>query len=90
MFLVFANGVGPDDNEVRTGNAMILDPYGEILVETWKAEDALVVADLEASRLHMCTGYRWIRSRRPELYTPLSVPTGREEETRTLRFTYKK
>jgi predicted amidohydrolase len=89
MFLVFANGVGPDDNEVRTGNAMILDPYGEILAETWKAEDALVVADLEASRLHMCTGYRWIRSRRPELYTTLTVPTGEEEETRTLRFTYK-
>ena len=28
MFLLFSNGVGIDDNEVRTGNAMILDPYG--------------------------------------------------------------
>ena len=27
----------PDDGEVRTGNAMILDPYGRILAETWKA-----------------------------------------------------
>ena len=36
LFVVYANGVGVDDNEVRTGNAMILDPYGEILVETWK------------------------------------------------------
>ena len=31
MFLVFSNGVGMDDNEVRTGNAMILDCYGRIL-----------------------------------------------------------
>ena len=31
MFLVFSNGVGRDDDEVRTGNAMILDPYGRIL-----------------------------------------------------------
>jgi N-carbamoylputrescine amidase len=36
MFLVFSNGVGLDDDEVRTGNAMILDPYGRILAETWK------------------------------------------------------
>ena len=34
MFLVFSNGVGRDDDEVRTGNAMILDPYGRILTET--------------------------------------------------------
>ena len=28
MFLLFSNGVGPDDDEIRTGNAMVLDPYG--------------------------------------------------------------
>jgi len=86
MFLIYANGVGVDDEEVRTGNAMILDPYGEILSETWKAEDAMVVADLAASRREMCTGRRWIRSRRPDLYGPLIVPTGAEMDTRTLRF----
>lgn len=90
MFLVYSNGVGLDDNEVRTGNAMILDPYGEILAETWKAENAIVVAELEASRLHMCTGSRWIRSRRPDLYNPLTVPTGSEKDTRSLRFARQK
>ena len=90
MFLIFSNGVGLDDNEVRTGNAMILDPYGEILAETWQAEDTMVMADLEASRLDMCTGSRWIRSRRPELYESLTVPTGSELDTRTLRFAGKR
>jgi N-carbamoylputrescine amidase len=90
MFLIFSNGVGLDDNEVRTGNAMILDPYGEILAETWQAEDTMVMADLEASRLDMCTGSRWIRSRRPELYESLTVPTGSELATRTLRFAGKR
>jgi hypothetical protein len=28
LFLVYSNGVGVDDNEIRTGNAMILDPQG--------------------------------------------------------------
>lgn len=86
LFLVFSNGVGIDDDEIRTGNAMILDPYGRILAETCKAGDDMVVADLEASLLHQCTGRRWIRSRRPELYAPLTAPTGAEEDTRTVRF----
>ena len=86
MFLVFSNGVGVDDDEVRTGNAMILDPYGRILAETWKAEDAMVVADLDASLLEHSTGRRWISTRRPELYGPLAVPTGQEKDTRAVRF----
>jgi predicted amidohydrolase len=86
LFLVFSNGVGTDDDEVRTGNAMILDPYGRILSETWLAADAMVVADLAASLRARCTGTRWIRARRPELYGPLTQPTGCEQNTRSVRF----
>ena len=86
MFLVYANGVGLDDDEVRTGNAMVLDPYGDILVETWQAADAMVVADLDPELLPMSTGRRWIKTRRPELYDPLCAPTGLELDTRSVRF----
>ena len=65
---------------------MILDPYGEILVESFAVDDDLVIAELEASRLHQCTGRRWMRSRRPELYGRLAIPTGREVATRITRF----
>ncbi|MHC4325248.1 MAG: nitrilase-related carbon-nitrogen hydrolase, partial [Planctomycetota bacterium] len=37
LFLIFSNGIGIDGDEIRTGNAMILDPYGRILTETSKA-----------------------------------------------------
>jgi len=86
VFLIFSNGVGVDDDEIRTGNAMILDPYGRILIETGKAGDDMVVADLDASLLAEATGHLWIRARRPELYGPLTVPTGMECDTRTLKF----
>lgn len=86
IFLIFSNGVGRDDNEVRTGNAMILDPYGDVLAETWKAGDDMVVADLDPAVRKMCTGVRWIRSRRPELYRQLAESTGRERDTRHVRF----
>ena len=86
LFLIFSNGVGVDDDEIRTGNAMILDPYGRVLAETWKADDDMVIADLDASLLADSSGRRWIRARRPQLYTPLTVPTGRECDTRKLKF----
>ena len=85
MFLIFSNGVGIDGDEVRTGNAMILNPYGEILAETWAAADTMIVADLEAEHMRMNIGMRWIQSRRPDLYEPLIKPTGREMDTRTVR-----
>ena len=86
MFLLFANGVGEDDGEVRTGNAMILDPYGRILAETWAASDELVVADLDLELLPLSTGRRWIRGRRPELYGVLTKPLGHELDPRAARF----
>ncbi len=89
IFLIYSNGVGLDDDEVRTGNAMILDPYGDILVETCKADDDMVFTDLDPDLLEMSTGQRWIKSRRPDLYQPLTLATGREEDTRKVRFTFK-
>ncbi len=86
LFLIFSNGVGIDGDEIRTGNAMILDPYGRILKETWKADDDLIVADLDATLRTNCTGVRWIKTRRPDLYKPLTVRTGLEEDIRRVRF----
>lgn len=86
VFILFSNGVGQDDDEVRTGNAMILDPYGRILAETGVAEDAIVTADLDLSLIPMSTGRRWIHGRRPELYGLLSQPQGYERDPSTARF----
>ena len=86
MFLVFSNGVGPDDNEIRTGNSMVIDPYGEIIAETRKAGDDMVVADLDAALLPLSSGRRWLRARRPELYGLLAASTGHELDTRRVRF----
>lgn len=86
IFVVFANGIGVDDDEIRTGNSMLLDPYGRILAETNRAGDDMVVADLDASLLPHSSGQAWLMARRPELYHPLTVRTGRERSTRELKF----
>src|ERR1700760_37404 len=86
LFLIFSNGVGVDDDEIRTGNAMILDPYGRILAETCQARSDMVVAALDASLLEGSSGRMWIQARRPELYGILTRRTGRERSTRGLKF----
>lgn len=89
LFLLFANGVGLDDDEVRTGHAMIIDCYGRIQAESRAIEDDLVVADLDLSLLPLCTGRRWIRARRPGLYGSLAVPLGHEMSPQEARFSGK-
>jgi predicted amidohydrolase len=89
LFILFSNGIGVDDDEVRTGNSMILDPYGRILGETCKAGDDIVIADLDPTLLDEATGRRWIRTRRPDLYGDLVKPTGMEEDVRSVRFDQK-
>ena len=86
VFLIFANGVGVDDDEIRTGNAMILDPYGRILAEFTKADDGMVVADLDGVLLEHATGRLWIAARRPELYGLLTQRTGLERDMHELKF----
>ena len=86
MFLLFSNGVGVDDDEVRTGNAMILDPYGEILAESTSIGNDIVVADLDASQIETSSGRRWLKARRPELYGLLAERRGTERAIREVRF----
>ena len=86
MFLIFSNGVGVDDDEVRTGNAMIIDCYGRILSETWKAKDDMVVADLDMNLLERCTGRRWRKGRKPGIYSQITMLSGEEVDPREARF----
>ncbi|WP_394140506.1 nitrilase family protein [Vibrio chagasii] len=89
MFVVFSNGVGVDMDEVRTGNAMLLSPYGEIITETDSVDNDMVIAKLKAEELEMCTGRRWIRGRKPELYHSLTQPLGHELDPHQARFAEK-
>jgi predicted amidohydrolase len=86
LFVVFSNGVGRDDDEVRTGNAMVVDPYGRIVAESWATRDDMVTADLDLDLVPTSTGRRWLRARRPELYRPLVRRFGDEVDARTARF----
>jgi len=68
IYAIFSNPIGPDGDQLKNGNSMILDPYGEILAECRSMGDEVVVATCTPEKLNLAGGYRYKRARRPELY----------------------
>jgi len=74
IYAVFTNAVGVDDDTIKNGNAMILDPYGETLAESHALGDDVVVALCTPEKIALSGGRRYLRARRPELYSGLAAP----------------
>ncbi len=74
VFAVFANNIGRDFDSIKPGLAMILDPCGEVIVESHALDDDVVVGLLAAEALAQAPGRRDLRARRPELYGKLVEP----------------
>jgi predicted amidohydrolase len=74
IYAVFTNPIGWDYDTVKPGLAMILDPYGEVLVESQALDDDVVVGHLTPEKLEYASGRRYLKARRPELYDKLVEP----------------
>jgi len=76
VYAIFTNAVGMDNGQVRNGNSMILDPYGEIISECTQLGDDVTVGYCTSEKISNSSGRRYLRARRPELYKTLLEPTG--------------
>jgi predicted amidohydrolase len=68
VYAVFSNAIGMDDDQLKNGCSMIIDPFGDILAECRNLGDDLVTATLAPEKLGLAGGYRYLKARRPELY----------------------
>ena len=71
VYAIFTNPVGMDDQEVKPGLSMILDPFGEIIGECSNLGDDMTIALCTREKLDQAGGRRYIRARRPDLYGKL-------------------
>jgi predicted amidohydrolase len=78
VYVIFSNPIGPDDDQLKNGNSMILDPYGEILAECRSMGDEVAVADCTPDKLSLAGGYRYRNARRPELYGEILATENRQ------------
>jgi predicted amidohydrolase len=72
VYAVFTNPIGVDDDQIRNGNAMIIDPYGEIIAECNTLGDDVVVGLCTPEKIADSPGRRYLRARRPGLYAKLA------------------
>jgi len=68
IYAVFSNPVGMDDDQLKNGCSMIIDPFGNIIAECRELGDGFVSATVTPDKLTMAGGYRYTLARRPELY----------------------
>ncbi|MBS1665437.1 MAG: nitrilase family protein [Bacteroidetes bacterium] len=80
VYCVFSNAVGMDDDQVRNGRSMIIDPFGDILSECTELGEQFVMATLIPEKLQQAGGYRYIQARRPELYRDIIGQEHRPEQ----------
>ena len=57
-----------DDDQLKNGCSMIIDPFGDVLTECRSLDDEVVVAEITPEKLTQAGGYRYTQARRPDLY----------------------
>lgn len=67
-YVVFSNPIGMDDDQLKNGCSMIIDPFGDIIAECRSFDDRFETAIITPEKLTQAGGYRYIQARRPDLY----------------------
>jgi len=81
VYAIFSNPIGMDDDQLKNGCSMIIDPFGDIIAECRSFDDSFVTATLTREKLTQAGGYRYIKARRPELYKSIIGKDHKAEQT---------
>ena len=71
IYVVFSNPIGRDDDQLRNGCSMVIDPFGDILAECRTFDDSFVTTTITSEKLIQAGGYRYTKARRPGLYSDI-------------------
>lgn len=68
VYAIFSNPIGMDDDQLKNGCSMIIDPFGDVIAECRSLSDQFVIAEITEEKLTAAGGFRYLQARRPELY----------------------
>ena len=68
VYYIFTNPIGYDGDQLKNGNSLILDPYGDVMAEIKSFNDGIAIATITEDKLKLAGGYRYKKARKPELY----------------------
>ncbi|WP_316835390.1 nitrilase family protein [Pedobacter nutrimenti] len=68
IYAIFSNPIGMDDDQLKNGCSMIIDPYGDVIAECRELGNSICVANITKDKLSKAGGYRYKQARKPNLY----------------------
>ena len=68
VYAIFSNPIGMDDDQLKNGCSMIIDPFGDVIGECRSFNDSFVTATITPEKLIQAGGHRYKKARRPDLY----------------------
>ena len=71
IYVVFSNPIGMDDDQLKNGCSMIIDPFGDIIEECRSFDDCFVIGVCTKDKIIKSGGYRYTNARRPNLYADI-------------------
>ena len=80
VYAIFSNPVGMDDDQLKNGCSMIIDPFGDIIAECRSFDNEIVIATITPEKLTQAGGYRYIKARKPELYGEIIAKPHKSEQ----------
>jgi 5-aminopentanamidase len=80
IYVVFSNPIGMDDDQLKNGCSMVIDPFGDLIAECRSFDDSFVTATITPEKLDNAGGNRYIKARRPELYRDIIGQNHKSEQ----------
>ncbi|MDB5025106.1 MAG: nitrilase [Mucilaginibacter sp.] len=80
VYAIFSNPIGMDDDQLKNGCSMIIDPFGDIIAECRSFDNEIAIAVLTAQKITDAGGSRYIKARRPELYGHIIAQPHKSEQ----------
>jgi predicted amidohydrolase len=80
IYAIFSNPIGMDDDQLKNGCSMIVDPFGDVIAECRSFDDSFATATITPDKLKQAGGYRYIQARRPELYNDIIGQNHKSEQ----------
>jgi len=68
IYAVFSNPIGMDDDQLKNGCSMVIDPFGDIVAECRLLGNDIAMATCTHEKIARSGGHRYREARKPELY----------------------
>ncbi|SHI34043.1 Predicted amidohydrolase [Tangfeifania diversioriginum] len=80
IYAVFANPIGMDDDQLKNGCSMIIDPFGDVIAECRELGNEVVTTTITPWKLEKAGGSRYVKARRPDLYREILGKANQPEQ----------